>query len=357
VWFQTTISPLNTDSTLWVAHDITNRKQAEEALRTAEANYHSIFENATVDIYQSTPQGRFLSVNPVMARIFGYDSPEEMLNSILNIEEQYFVDPADRHEFQRLIVEQGEVRQFISLNKRKDGRHIWVQENARAATDANGNTLHYEGSITDITERVQAEEELCYAKDALETANLELQRSLEREKLLASTDGLTGLCNHRYLFELAAREFHAAVRHQRPLSFLMFDIDDFKQVNDTFGHTAGAKLLVKVAQTTVALVRASDVVAHYGGDEFFVIMPYTNAQQALVVAERIRTSVAALHMQADKEPFAITLSIGITEMWFKPVDEYVERVIQPADQALYKAKQSGRNRTVIFGQDEIGETR
>jgi diguanylate cyclase (GGDEF)-like protein/PAS domain S-box-containing protein len=354
MWFHTTISPLNADSTLWVAHEITNRKQAEEALRTAEANYRSIFENATVGIYQSTPQGRFLSVNPLMARLFGFDSPEEMLNSIASIEKQYYVDPADRREFQRLMMEQGEVREFISLNRRKDGGSIWVQENARAVKDADGNILHYEGFITDITERRQAEEVLNHTKNELTAINLKLQHSLEREEQLACTDGLTGLYNHRHFFELADREFHAAVRHKRPLTFLMFDMDDFKQVNDSLGHTAGDKLLVIVAQTAMAQVRASDLVARYGGDEFIILLPQASAEQALPVAERIRSSIAALRVETAGEPFAVTLSIGIAEMRHEPVDENLERVIQRADDAMYKAKQSGRNRTVLFGQDEIG---
>jgi diguanylate cyclase (GGDEF)-like protein/PAS domain S-box-containing protein len=291
-----------------------------------------------------------------MARLFGYDSPEEMLNSTTSIEEQYYVDPARRHEFQRMMIEQGEVREFSNLYRLRNGEHIWTQENACAVQDGNGNILHYEGFITDITQRKQAEEELRGAKDTLEIANYELQQSLEREQLLSCTDSLTDLYNRRHLFELAAREFHAAMRYQRPLTFLMFDMDDFKQINDTLGHAAGDKLLVLAAQTTVAQVRASDLVARYGGDEFMVILPYTSAGQALVVAERIRASVAAIQMETDDGTLGVTLSIGIAETQFEPRDENVERVIQRADQALYKAKQGGRNRVVIFGQDETGAT-
>jgi diguanylate cyclase (GGDEF)-like protein len=132
----------------------------------------------------------------------------------------------------------------------------------------------------------------------------------------------------------------------------MFDMDNFKHVNDTLGHAAGDKLLVKVAQATNAQVRASDVVARYGGDEFIVMLPHATAQKALLIAERIRISIAAIPVEIDKEPFVITLSIGIAETRYEPMDENVERIIQCADEAMYKAKQSGRNRTVIFGQDE-----
>jgi len=101
-------------------------------------------------------------------------------------------------------------------------------------------------------------------------------------------------------------------------------------------------------------VRGPDVVARYGGDEFMVLLPDASAQQALPVAERIRANVAALRVGTDKKPFTITLSIGIAEMQHEPLDENVERIIQRADEALYQAKESGRNRTVIFGQGETG---
>ncbi len=351
VWFQTTISPLNADSTLWVAHDISGRKQMEEALRVAEARYRTIFENATVGIFQSTPQGRFLDVNPAMARIFGYDTPAEMVARVTDIEKQDYVDPADRREFQRLLLENGEARDFTCWNYRKDGERIWTREDARVVKDSQGNILFYEGFVSDITERKQAEEELQHAKDGLETALLELQQSLEREKVLASTDGLTGLVNRRHFFELATHEFGGAIRYRRQLSFLMFDVDDFKRVNDTLGHAAGDDVLVEVARTAAAHMRASDVVTRYGGDEFIIMIPQASARQALPIAERIRAGVAAIRAGAGAEPASLTLSIGIAEIRLEPPDEVVERVIQRADDALYKAKQSGRNRSVIFGQD------
>jgi diguanylate cyclase (GGDEF)-like protein/PAS domain S-box-containing protein len=331
--------------------DITERKKAEEALRVAEANYHALFENATVGIYQSTPQGRFLNVNPVMARIFGYDSPEDMLNNIVSIESQYYVNPEDRRTFQRLMLEQGQVHDLSSWNYRKDGGHILIQENARAVKDAQGNILHYEGFITDITERRQAEDGLHRAKESLEQANRELEGVLAREQHLARTDGLTGLYNYRHFFELASREFDAAMRYQRPLAILMFDADGFKKVNDTLGHIAGDRMLEMVAQAVAAQMRVVDVLARYGGDEFVILLSQTNAQQAFSIAERIRASVAAVRLQTDQGVFSVTLSLGVAELCREPKDDGIERIIQRADQALYAAKQAGRNRTMIFAQE------
>jgi diguanylate cyclase (GGDEF)-like protein/PAS domain S-box-containing protein len=337
---------------LGIQHDITERKQAELALQAAEANFRSIFENATVGIFQSTPQGRFLSVNPAMARIFGYETPEEMVAGIVNIEKQDYVDPADRREFQRLMIEQGEAREFTSWNYRKNGERIWIQESARAVKDAQGNVLYYEGFVSDITERKQAEDELRTLKESLESANRELQQLLAREQLLARTDDLTGLRNRRQFFELAEREFAAAVRYQRPLSILMFDADDFKRINDIFGHAEGDNAMTKIAQVAAAQVRAVDVLARYGGDEFVLLLPQADAQQALLIAERIRSSAAAtIHVGADQSPFTVTLSIGIAELQRSPADEDIERVIQRADEALYAAKAKGRNRIMIFNSE------
>ena len=175
-----------------------------------------------------------------------------------------------------------------------------------------------------------------------------------REQQLARTDGLTGLYNYRYFFELASREFSASMRYQRPLAILMFDTDDFKRGNDTLGHIAGDKILAQVAQTTAAQMRTVDVLARYGGDEFVILLSQTSAQQAYPIAERIRASISALRMQTETGPLAITLSIGIAEIWREPADESVERIVQRADKALYAAKQAGRNRTVIFDPNGTG---
>ena len=136
------------------------RERSEEARRIADANYHSLFEHATVGVFQSTPEGRFLRVNPATARIFGYRSPEDMLDKIKNIATQIYLDPASREEFCRLIGEQGEVRDFTYQARRRDGQVIWIHEDARVVSGTNAGVLHYEGFMTDVTERKLAEEAL-----------------------------------------------------------------------------------------------------------------------------------------------------------------------------------------------------
>jgi two-component system, cell cycle sensor histidine kinase and response regulator CckA len=147
------------EARLVVARDITKQKQGERALQQAERKYRLIFEEAIVGIYQTTPDGRLLSANPAMARMYGYDSPEEMMSCISNIDTQLYVDPARREELRRLMREQGAVRHFETEVYRKDGRKIWLWTNARAVRE--GDTIvRYEGSLEDITDRKAMEDQL-----------------------------------------------------------------------------------------------------------------------------------------------------------------------------------------------------
>lgn len=200
----------------------------------------------------------------------------------------------------------------------------------------------------EIIERNRSQMELHHAKELLEAANKDIQESLVWEQSLARRDGLTGLYNYRYFFEIASREFSASLRYQRVFSIIIFDVDHFKQVNDALGHLAGDKLLVILAQTLAAQMRAADIPARYGGDEFVILLPETGAQQAFHIAERIRVNVAAALREVNQGKFENTLSMGVAELCADPVDKNIEQVVQRADHALYQAKQTGRNRTVIF---------
>jgi PAS domain S-box-containing protein len=132
----------------------------ERERKRAEANYRSIFENATEGIYQTTPDGRFLAANPAMARIYGYNSPAELMAGVTNIAEQIYVDTNHREEFKRRLERDGEVTALESPSRRKDGQIIWISTNARVIRDAAGKTLYYEGTAVDITAHKRAEEAL-----------------------------------------------------------------------------------------------------------------------------------------------------------------------------------------------------
>jgi PAS domain S-box-containing protein len=167
-----------------VGIDITQRKQAEESLRIAEENYRSIFENALEGIFQSSPEGYFINVNPALAKIYGYDSPQEMLESINNITEQLYVDSARRADFIAAIERYGTVKDFEYRCYCKDGSIIWTQIDARAVRASNGKVLYYEGIVQDITERINREENL---RQQLEELKIEIDHKKRAEEVATLT--------------------------------------------------------------------------------------------------------------------------------------------------------------------------
>lgn len=154
-------------------------------------------------------------------------------------------------------------------------------------------------------------------------------------------DGLTGINNKRYLLESMDREIPRARRHERPLSMMMFDIDHFKNINDTFGHLAGDHVLKELAGLVRARLRPDDVFARYGGEEFAVILPETTRDGAHQIAETIRALVEGHHFQFENESIPVTISLGVTQY----LDDFdALGFIKAADERLYEAKRGGRNR-------------
>jgi PAS domain S-box-containing protein len=154
-----------------LAIEASERERTEIALRQAEQKYRSIFENAVEGIFQTTPEGHFLSVNPALARIYGYSTPEELTSNLTDIRQQAYVNAERREKFMRVMNEFGEVSGFESEVYRVDGSIIWISESARAVKDQDGNTLYYEGSIEDISDRKVFESALQLALEAAEAAS------------------------------------------------------------------------------------------------------------------------------------------------------------------------------------------
>jgi PAS domain S-box-containing protein len=143
-----------------IMRDISERRAAEAQLREAERKYHAIFDNALEGIFQITPEGAFISANPALARMLGFEVPEELVRERTDIAAQSYANPAQRSEFQQLLERQSVVNNFEYEVKRKDGTKIWVSENARVVRDEEGHALYYEGSVQDITARKRSEEAL-----------------------------------------------------------------------------------------------------------------------------------------------------------------------------------------------------
>ena len=148
-----------------VQHDITDRKRAEEELRQSEEKFRSVFENATEGIFRTTPDGHYLMANPALAAMYGYDSPEELMAVLTDIEHQLYAQPEIRTRFISEICGGASVSRFESQVNRKDGSIIWISEAAQAICDDEGETLYYQGTVTDITERKHAEEQLSRAQE------------------------------------------------------------------------------------------------------------------------------------------------------------------------------------------------
>ena len=168
-----------------ITTDITQRKAMEKALQQAEEKYRDIFDNAVEGIFQSTPSGRYLSVNPALARMYGYESPEELMGGATDIAHKVYVDPDCREALTRLLERQGVVQGFEYEVRRRDGSTIWISESVRAVRDEKGKVRYYEGTIEDITERKRSEEELQQTLGQVRTLSrrLEVVREDERTRI------------------------------------------------------------------------------------------------------------------------------------------------------------------------------
>ena len=176
-----------------------------------------------------------------------------------------------------------------------------------------------------------------YARDITERKKKEQQLNA-----LATTDGLTGLFNRRHFIELAEKELDRSRRYRSPLSVLLFDIDHFKHVNDTYGHRAGDRVLAALGEKSRSLFRSIDLIARVGGEEFAVLMPETDTENAQRAAERFRKRIDDMRLSSEGEEITISISIGVAPQTPRVSD--IELLLPHADIALYTAKQAGRNR-------------
>ena len=177
---------------------------------------------------------------------------------------------------------------------------------------------------------------------AIEKADL-----FEQLNELATINSLTGIANRRHFFNLAEQELTRAVRYNRPLAALMMDVDNFKQVNDSFGHGIGDEVVLEITKRCQQKLRSNDLIGRYGGEEFSFILPETDANSAMVVADRLRKAISDTPFFAQSEAFKVTVSIGVAG--FKSSTPSARALLDQADQALYRAKQSGRNRVAKLG--------
>ncbi len=175
----------------------------------------------------------------------------------------------------------------------------------------------------------------------------ERKRSQIRLEHLANTDPLTGIVNRRRFYHLAKAELERARCLHLPLSLIMFDLDHFKVINDTYGHMAGDEVLVEIARRVGEHVRREDILARFGGEEFVVLLPETNRPLAQITAERLRQRIGSSPIQVAVAALSITISLGVA--FFPGLEALsLEKMLDYADRALYQAKESGRNRVMCY---------
>jgi diguanylate cyclase (GGDEF)-like protein len=233
---------------------------------------------------------------------------------------------------------------------------VWARRIAEGQRELEVPALHTRDEIgllartfSDMMRQLRRREsELQQERAALVDRNSRLQQANEVLNQLSITDGLTRLHNHRFFQDHLTREIKRVTRTGEPLSMLLTDIDDFKQLNDRFGHAAGDELLTRIAQILTDSVRDSDLVARYGGEEFVVLAINCDLASAESLAEKIRTAIAESSFILDDSlrPLRVTVSVGVAAFRGNR-----KRFFQRADEALYRAKSQGKNCVVVDGEE------
>jgi diguanylate cyclase (GGDEF)-like protein len=247
--------------------------------------------------------------------------------------------------------------------KTHDVRHIPILEDKKLVGIVSMRDLihHYQNKLE--TSYNEARREIEDLKKLVSVANSDkietLIKEVQKYKELSLTDHLTGLFNKRYFHTRLVEEVTRAKRSSYEISLIFCDIDYFKRVNDRFGHHMGDEVLRKMAQilrggvdelNIISRLRKSDIIARYGGEEFVIILPETGKQGAAIAAERLRQEVENYTFRLDGEDVHITMSFGVAEL--SPEDKDHTEIIKNADYAMYKAKNSGRNRVIAYPSDE-----
>nr|WP_320190141.1 diguanylate cyclase [uncultured Desulfobacter sp.] len=304
--------------------DITPRKEAEKKIKDREAQVRAMASASHDALIMIDASDKIHFWSDMAEKMFGWTTEEAMgqsMHRLITLPEDCDKALNGLKHFSKTgtgpVI--GSVMEFNAL--RKDGTIIPVERSVAAFKIADA--FYAVGSIRDISERKKREEQL---------------------RQLATTDGLTGLYNRRRFMELIQKEFKKSIRHAVSLSIIMFDADKFKMVNDTYGHEAGDCVLVDISRITRQVVRETDFPGRIGGEEFVVGLPHTDAEGAVQLAERLRSSFEASKVEtADGRIIRYTVSFGVTSLDPQsPVD--VETLMKHVDKALYQAKEKGRNR-------------
>ncbi len=348
-----TVRPLEIFANL--ISEIIQKSVLTKKIKDSEEKYRELISNIKIGVFRGTPDGEILEANPSVLDMFGYKVFEEFLD--LKTADLY-QNPNDNGFFMKEIEENGLVQKRDIQMKMKDGKTFWASVTAAAIRNELGKVTHYDTVVEDITEQ----------------KNLQ-----EKVKRLSVTDELTGLYNRRYFNEKLPMVIKATETFRSSLALIMVDVDDFKPFNDTFHHLEGDEILKEIARVCYQNIRNykddewiskfgseefafNDWAARFGGDEFIIVLPGQNAEDAVNVAERVRKAFEQISFTPKRKSIKKTVSLGIASCYFadgKARKGTKKRIFPPdyekasteltnlADKALYEAKKSGKNKTVI----------
>jgi len=301
---------------VWSFRDMTDRRNSESALRASEERYRHLFEKNLAGVYRNALDGTVLDCNDACARIFGYASRADLLGSSAAI---HYIDPEERIALIGLLKEAKTLTGLELRLKRRDGSPVSVLENV-SLIESEGQEPFLQGTLVDITDRKLAEEQIEFH------AYHDILTLLPNRKLF--TDRLTLALAH-------ARRSHTT------LAVILLDLDNFKDINDTLGHSIGDEVLIMIAERLQSVVREGDTVARLGGDEFTLLLSdLLDTQNAARIAEKLLHAIDQ-PLSIGSRQLYVTASIGIALYPNDGTD--AETLVKNADSALYRAKDLGRN--------------
>lgn len=351
--FQHVCKPCELDHFSIMVENIVRLRQVERNAQHNAEKYAAILNHTPVDILMLSPDLRILEMNRNFMRNF----PDAKLGDPML--ETFFDTPPDSldHHPLREALRTGEVQRGEVIG-RVLGQRKFIQVRAAPIKDRNGVVTALIHISMDMTASREMEENLrkqverynraLQLQDQTTDHLMEVQRELKHKKIelerLSITDALTGLFNRREFDRVLESEARRSARYKHPLSVAMIDIDHFKIINDTYGHQVGDEILKDIAQILLKCLRETDTVARYGGEEFIIILPETDYDIALTISDRLRESVEVADFQTQKGTLQITISVGVTSITRKAINP--ARLVASADEALYIAKEGGRNRVV-----------
>lgn len=349
-WQSSTLGPIfnaqgQLIAVIGVGRDINEQKKAEELLRLSEVRYRTLSENARDVIWTMAPDGAITHVSPSVEQTRGFTPEAAMRQSIEQILPPESLERSRRYFLEMLedIAAGRPTKPFRGQLEYycRDGSTYWCEVLATPILAEDGSLVELLGVSRDISEHKQYENELKQARDSAEALNRALEAANARLLELATIDTLTGLANRRHFDIKITQEMIRADRYKSPLSVLLFDIDHFKSVNDTYGHLVGDQVLQQLAKRAELQIRVTDILFRWGGEEFMLLMPNTGIDEAMVVAQKLRASFASRPIV---DALTITASFGLAAYTAnEPLTDWLRRV----DDALYEAKNSGRNTVKI----------